>query len=166
MGGEVSEYVIILVCVKDTTGVDERDPSVADAVIVSIMDKVIIEEVDLEKLTLELGLNEFIGLAEKLSGNVAEIDKEVIGVNDIVWLTEEESEFIIVLVRVERGELDILDRPERVWVIIEVPDEVIWYELEYWLDGEDERDTNEELELDELITGVREFDKEVDVVCE
>ena len=65
-------------------GVDERDPSVADAVIDSTMDKVIVEEVDLETLTLELGLNEFNGLAEKLSGNVAEIDKEVIGVNDAV----------------------------------------------------------------------------------
>ena len=31
---------------------------------------------------LGLGLNEFNGLAEELSGNVAEIDKEVIGVND------------------------------------------------------------------------------------
>lgn len=52
MGGEVSEYVIILVCVKDTMGVDERDPSVADAVIVFTIDRVIVEEVDLETLAL------------------------------------------------------------------------------------------------------------------
>ena len=33
-------------------GVDERDPSVADAVIVFTLERVILEEVDLETLTL------------------------------------------------------------------------------------------------------------------
>ena len=52
MGGEVSEYVIILVDVNDTIGLDERDPYVADAVIVFTIDRVTVEEVDLETLTL------------------------------------------------------------------------------------------------------------------
>lgn len=52
VGGEVSEYVIILVDVNDTIGLDERDPYVADAVIVFTIDRVTVEEVDLETLTL------------------------------------------------------------------------------------------------------------------
>ena len=46
MGGEVSEYVIILVDVNDTIGLDERDPYVADAVIVFTIDNVISFETD------------------------------------------------------------------------------------------------------------------------
>jgi hypothetical protein len=38
--------------VKDSIGVDERDPSVPDAVIVFTIDRVIVEDVDLETLTL------------------------------------------------------------------------------------------------------------------
>ena len=52
MGGELSEYVIILVCVNDTIGVDEREPRVTEGLKVSTMDSVTVEEVDLETLTL------------------------------------------------------------------------------------------------------------------
>ena len=57
---------------KDTNGLVERDPSVADAVVVFTMDRVIVEEVDLETLelmeydTLGLGLNEVNGLTEEV----------------------------------------------------------------------------------------------------
>jgi len=71
-----------------------------------------------------------------------------------------------VLVTVERGDLDRVDRDERVWVIIGDSVNVIWYEVEYWLDGEDERETNEELEVDGVARCVWEFDKELKVVCE
>lgn len=52
MGGEVSEYVIILVEVKDTMGLDESDPKLTEGLKVSTMDSVTVEEVDLETLTL------------------------------------------------------------------------------------------------------------------
>lgn len=81
-------------------------------------------------------------------------------------LTEEDGEFAVVLVIVERGEWDTDDMGERVSVIIGDPVNVFWYDSEYSLEGEDEIEPDIELEPDGLVIGVRVFEREVVVVCE
>jgi hypothetical protein len=126
--------------------------------------------------TLGLGLNEVNGLTEEVWGGVGETDKEVIGVNDCKtelvildetdWLTEEDWEFAMLLVKLERGEWDSVDWAERVCVMIGVPVNVIWYEADCWLEDDGEREPAIEVEPDKLVAGVGEFDRELEVVCE